>query len=54
MTRLWRTLPFIVIAAAIPQSVLLAHHSFASLYIEADTIEVEGDVVEFQYKNPHS
>jgi len=33
---------------------LLAHHSFAVYYIEADTIEVEGDVVEFQYKNPHA
>jgi hypothetical protein len=30
------------------------HHSFAEYYIEADTIEVEGEVVEFQYKNPHS
>ena len=33
---------------------LLAHHSFATYYIEADTIEIEGDIVEFQYKNPHS
>jgi hypothetical protein len=33
---------------------LLAHHSFAVYYIEADTIEIEGEVVEFQYKNPHS
>jgi hypothetical protein len=33
---------------------LLAHHSFAVYYIEADTIEVEGDIVEFQYKNPHA
>jgi hypothetical protein len=33
---------------------LLAHHSFAEYYIEQDTIEVEGDVVEFQYRNPHS
>jgi len=33
---------------------LLAHHSFATYYLEQDTIEVEGDVVEFQYKNPHS
>jgi hypothetical protein len=30
------------------------HHSFADYYIEADTIEVEGEVLEFQYKNPHS
>jgi hypothetical protein len=33
---------------------VLAHHSFATYYIEQDTIEVEGDVVEFEYKNPHS
>jgi hypothetical protein len=30
------------------------HHSFADYYIESDTIEVEGEVLEFQYKNPHS
>jgi hypothetical protein len=30
------------------------HHSFAEYYIESDTIEVEGEVLEFQYKNPHS
>ena len=33
---------------------LVAHHSFATYYLEDDTIEIEGDVVEFQYKNPHS
>ena len=32
----------------------LAHHSFAVTYLEHDTIEIEGDVVEFQYKNPHA
>jgi hypothetical protein len=32
----------------------LAHHSFAEYYLEDDTIEVEGEVIEFQYKNPHS
>jgi hypothetical protein len=32
---------------------VLGHHSFAVYYIEADTIEVEGDIVEFQYQNPH-
>ena len=32
----------------------LAHHSFAVTYIEADTIEIEGDLVEFQYRNPHA
>jgi hypothetical protein len=31
-----------------------AHHSFAATYLESDTVEVEGEVVEFQYKNPHT
>ena len=31
-----------------------AHHNFATLYFENETIELEGDVVEFQYRNPHS
>lgn len=31
-----------------------AHHSFAVYYIEADTMEIDGEIVEFQYKNPHS
>ena len=46
----------IALAAAVCalRASLLAHHSFAVYYIEADTIEIEGDVVEFQYKNPHS
>ena len=30
------------------------HHSLSEYYIEADTIEVEGEVIEFQYRNPHS
>jgi hypothetical protein len=33
---------------------LLAHHSFANYYLESDTIEIEGEVVEFQFKNPHA
>src|SRR5437868_1599810 len=33
---------------------LMGHHSFAVYYIEADTIEVDGDIIEFQYKNPHA
>ena len=31
-----------------------AHHSFGEYYLESDTIEIEGQIVEFQYKNPHS
>jgi hypothetical protein len=31
-----------------------AHHSFEATYIEEKTIQIEGKLVEFQYKNPHS
>jgi hypothetical protein len=45
----------LVLAGAVVLSArLLGHHSYAEYYLEADTIEIEGDVVEFQYKNPHS
>ena len=33
---------------------VVAHHSFSDFYLEEDTLEVEGEIVEFQYKNPHS
>lgn len=42
----------VVFADAVPP--LTAHHSFAEFYFEEDTIEIEGEVVEFQYMNPHS
>jgi len=31
-----------------------AHHSFAATYVEEKTMQIEGKLVEFQYKNPHS
>jgi hypothetical protein len=31
-----------------------AHHSFASTYLEDQKMTVEGDVVQFLYRNPHS
>ncbi len=31
-----------------------AHHSFSEYYLESDTIEIDGEIVEFQYKNPHT
>jgi hypothetical protein len=33
---------------------IYAHHSFAATYIEEKTMQIEGKLVEFQYKNPHS
>lgn len=33
---------------------LVAHHSFGDMYQESDSVEIEGTIVEFQYKNPHA
>ena len=49
--RTWVLVVIGVVALCAPAS---GHHSFADFYVEADTIEVEGEVVEFQYRNPHS
>ena len=42
------------VAAGIVTAPVRAHHSFAVDYLESDTIDIEGDVVEFQYRNPHA
>ena len=39
------------LAAAMP---LYAHHSFAATYFEDKTQTVEGDLVQFVFRNPHS
>jgi hypothetical protein len=39
------------LAAVAPVS---AHHSFAATYFEDQTQKVEGDLVQFQFRNPHS
>jgi hypothetical protein len=44
----------VAVAVATLGVTLSAHHSFGAVYLEADSIEVSGVVVEFQYKNPHS
>jgi hypothetical protein len=31
-----------------------AHHSFASTYDETKTIKIEGEIKQFQFRNPHS
>ena len=51
-TSMW---PALVLGAAVMFGApLVAHHSFALVYLEQDTMEVEGDIVEFQFKNPHA
>jgi hypothetical protein len=39
------------VAAGVPLS---AHHSFPAHYLEQQTVTVEGDLVEFEYRSPHA
>jgi len=51
--RLWVSVIIagVVGAAGVPAS---AHHSFAAEYFEDQMVSVEGDVVQFDYRNPHA
>ena len=51
-----RTLLAVVIAvgAVVSGGRALAHHSFAATYFEDKTQKIEGDLVQFMYRNPHS
>ena len=40
--------------AMISATPLAAHHSFAATYFQDKTITVEGDIVQFLFRNPHS
>ena len=31
-----------------------AHHSFASTYVDNEAVTIEGDLVQLQFRNPHS
>ena len=50
MRRLWAVCVFVALFGA----QLLAHHSFGDVYLESDSVEIEGEIIEFQYANPHS
>jgi len=52
MTRSWTMA--VLCAAMLLSARLQGHHNFADIYIEADTIDFEGEVVQFDYKNPHA
>jgi hypothetical protein len=48
------TLFTLVLTVAAGGSVVTAHHSFAAHYFEEQTVSLEGDLVEFEYTNPHA
>jgi len=41
-------------ATWIPSAATWAHHSFAATYSESETITIEGKMVQFSFRNPHS
>ena len=50
-----RKLCLLVAAGAFATAVpAVAHHSFAATYIEDKTVNIEGAVVQFTFRNPHS
>jgi hypothetical protein len=44
----------IAIAAVVSLDRVSAHHSFAATYFEDKTQKIEGELVQFLYRNPHS
>jgi hypothetical protein len=44
----------LVATAALVGSRAYAHHSFAATYLEDQTVTVEGELVQFLFRNPHS
>jgi hypothetical protein len=50
-----RTLLVLALGAVVGSSVpAYGHHSFAAEYLEDQTVSVEGNVVELEYRNPHA
>ena len=44
----------VIVAAVVSGAAAYAHHSFAGTYIEHQVMKIEGKVVEFNIRNPHS
>ena len=52
MKRLWVVL--LVAGACVLGGKAYAHHSFAATYLEGQTVTVEGQMLQFLFRNPHS
>ena len=50
-----RYLVVLLVAAAVGVGArAYAHHSFAATYLEDQTVKIEGELVQFLFRNPHS
>jgi len=54
MTRSTLSLLAVIAALATATAPVAAHHSFAASYMEERTVTVEGELVQFLFRNPHS
>jgi hypothetical protein len=52
--RLTRVALGVVALLTVCGGLLYAHHSFAATYLEGQTQKIEGNVVQFLFRNPHS
>lgn len=49
-----RLLVGLIVALAAAGATVRAHHSFAATYDENRTVKIEGRLVQFMFRNPHS
>jgi len=49
-----RLLVLAIAMVVIANAQVSAHHSFAATYFEGKTVTIEGKLVQFQFRNPHS
>ena len=47
-------LSILLVVTMLMGGVMAAHHSFAGTYVEGQLMKIEGKVVEFNIRNPHS
>jgi hypothetical protein len=47
-------IPFFALAVLGVSGHALAHHSFAATYREKDSVTIEGELVQLDFRNPHS
>ena len=50
----YRMLLLLAIAALTLTATAYAHHSFAAVYNVKETVKLEGNLVQFVFRNPHS
>jgi hypothetical protein len=49
-----RRLLILTLVAFVGGIPVYGHHSFAAYYLEDQTVSIEGDLIEFEYRNPHA